>query len=112
MVGRDTAVAGGAGRAGDRLRHGGPPLGDAITQHLRPRLRTDPDNQRLRNGIGRQHDRGHLRRFLADPQVEPTHNRAERVLRPAVIARKMSQCSKNQTGAQAFATFPGLAFLL
>jgi hypothetical protein len=78
-------------------------LWDAITHHLRPRLLTDPDNQRLRNGIGRQHDRGHLRRFLADLQVEPTHNRAERVLRPAVIARKVSQCSKNQAGAQAFA---------
>jgi transposase len=80
-------------------------LGEAITHHLRPRLLTDPDNQRLLNGIGRQHDRGHLLRFLADPQVEPTNNRAERVLRPAVIARKVSQCSKNQAGAQAFAAF-------
>ena len=80
-------------------------LWDAITHHLRPRLLTDPDNQRLLNGIGRQHDRGHLLRFLADPQVEPTNNRAERVLRPAVIARKVSQCSKNQAGAQAFAAF-------
>jgi hypothetical protein len=80
-------------------------LGDAITHHLRPRLLTDPDNQRLLNGIGRQHDRGHLLRFLADPQVEPTNNRAERVLRPAVMARKVSQCSKNQAGAQAFAAF-------
>lgn len=80
-------------------------LWDAITHHLRPRMLTDPDNQRLLNGIGRQHDRGHLLRFLADPQVEPTNNRAERVLRPAVIARKVSQCSKNQAGAQAFAAF-------
>jgi hypothetical protein len=78
-------------------------LGDAITHPLRPRLLTDPDNQRLLNGIGRPHDRGHLLRFLADPQVEPTNNRAERVLRPAVIARKVSQCAKNQAGAQAFA---------
>lgn len=80
-------------------------LCDAITHHLRPRLLTDPDNQRLLNGIGRQHDRGHLLRFLEDPQVEPTNNRAERVLRPAVIARKVSQCSKNPAGAQAFAAF-------
>ena len=78
---------------------------DAITHHVRPRLLSDPDNQRLLNGIGRQHDRGHLLRFLVDPQVEPTNNRAERVLRPAVIARKVSQCSKNQAGAQAFAAF-------
>lgn len=82
-----------------------PALWDALTYHLRPRLLTDPDNQRLLNGIGRQHDRGPVLRFLADPQVEPTNNRAERVLRPAVIARKVSQCSKNQAGAQAFAAF-------
>jgi hypothetical protein len=81
------------------------PLWDAITHHLRPRRLTDPDNQRLLNGIGRQHDRGHLLRFLEVPQVEPTNNRAERVLRPAVIARKVSQCSKNPAGAQAFAAF-------
>ena len=78
---------------------------DAIPPPLRPRLRTDPDHPRRLNGIGRQHDRGHLRRFVADPQVEPTHHRAERVLRPAVIARKGAQCSKNQAGAQAFAAF-------
>jgi hypothetical protein len=80
-------------------------LRDALTHHLRPRILRDPDNQRLLNGIGRQHDRGHVLRFLADPQVEPTNNRAERVLRPAVIARKVSQCSKNPAGAQAFAAF-------
>jgi transposase len=80
-------------------------LRDALTHHLRPRILSDPDNQRLLNGIGRQHDRGHVLRFLADPQVEPTNNRAERVLRPAVIARKVSQCSKNPAGAQAFAAF-------
>ncbi|MGH9641956.1 MAG: hypothetical protein ACRD3Q_05980, partial [Terriglobales bacterium] len=32
-------------------------------------------------------------------------NRAERILRPAVIARKVSQCSKNRRGAEAFAAF-------
>ena len=78
-------------------------LWDAVTHHLRPRILTDPDNQRLLNGIGRHHDRGNLRRCLADPRLAPTNNRAERVLRPAVIARKVSQCSKNTPGAQAFA---------
>ena len=78
-------------------------LWDAVTPHLRPRILTDPDNQRLLNGIGRHHDRGNLLRFLEDPRLEPTNNRAERVLRPAVIARKVSQCSKNTSGAQAFA---------
>jgi hypothetical protein len=80
-------------------------LWDAITHHLRPRVLTDPDNQRLLNGIGRHHDRGHLLRFLEDPHIEPTNNRSERALRPAVIARKVSHCSKNEAGAQAFAAF-------
>ncbi|MGI8551772.1 MAG: IS66 family transposase [Dehalococcoidia bacterium] len=34
-------------------------------------------------------------------RVEPTNNRAERILRPAVIARKVSQCSKTDDGATA-----------
>lgn len=80
-------------------------LRDALTYHLRNRCLTAPDNQRLLNQIGRHHDRGNLLRFLEDPQIEPTHNRAERVLRPAVIARKVSQCSKNASGAYARAAF-------
>jgi hypothetical protein len=44
-------------------------------------------------------------RFLTGPQIEPTNNRAKRALRPAVIARKVSQCSKNGAGAHAFAAF-------
>ena len=47
-------------------------------------------------------------RFLHDPQVEPTNNAAERALRPAVIARKVSQCSKNPRGAESFAAFASL----
>ena len=80
-------------------------LRDAITHQLRDRCLIDPDNQRLLNQMGRHHDRGNLLRFLEDPSIEPTNNRAERVLRPAVIARKVSQCSKNAPGAQAFAAF-------
>jgi hypothetical protein len=80
----------------------GPRLQEALTYHLRDRCLTDPDNQRLLNQIGRHHDRGNLLRFLTDPCIEPTNNRAERVLRPAVIARKVSQCSKNTPGAHAF----------
>jgi hypothetical protein len=62
--------------------------------HLRERVLPDPDNQR-----------GNLLRFLDDPRIEPTNNRAERVLRPPVIARKVSQCSKARGGAEAFAAF-------
>jgi transposase len=76
-----------------------------ITDQLRDRRLKDPDNQRLLNELGWHHDRGNLLRFLADPQIEPTNNRAERALRPAVIARKVSQCSKNRRGAHAFAAF-------
>jgi hypothetical protein len=46
-----------------------------------------------------------LRRFLADPRIEPTNNRAERALRPAVIARNVSHGSKNARGAHTFAAF-------
>ena len=40
-----------------------------------------------------------------DPSIEPTNNRAERALRGAVIARKVSHCSKNVGGADAFSAF-------
>lgn len=77
-----------------------------ITYHLRNRVLKDRDNQRLLNEIGVHHDRGNLLRFLYDPtRVEPTNNAAERALRPAVIARKVSQCSKNDRGAEAYAAF-------
>jgi hypothetical protein len=80
-------------------------LQEEITYQLRHRSLKDPDNQRLLNELGWHHDRGNLVRFLVDPRVEPTNNRAERALRPAVIARKVSQCSKNDRGAGAFAVF-------
>lgn len=76
-----------------------------VTHHLRNRAMRDKDNQRLLNELGWHHDRGNLLRFLEEPGIEPTNNRAERMLRPAVIARKISQCSKNDAGAQAHAMF-------
>jgi transposase len=95
-----------------RERRAGPPPADfadrvrrlkwEITDHLRDRTLRDPDNQRLLNELGRCHDAGSLVRFLDDPSIEPTNNRAERALRPAVIARKVSQCTKTARGSQAF----------
>jgi hypothetical protein len=76
-----------------------------LTNHLRIRRLQDLDNQRLLDGIGWQHDQGRVLTFLYKPEVEPTNNRAERALRPAVIARKVSHCSKNERGAHAFAAF-------
>ena len=73
--------------------------------HLRDRPMSDADNWRLQNELGWHHDRGNLLRFLDDPSIEPTNNRAERALRPAVIARKVSHCSKNAGGADAFSAF-------
>lgn len=77
-----------------------------ISWHLRSRQLTDGDNQRLLNEIGRHHEGGNLLRFLHSPTtVAPTNNAAERALRPAVIARKVSQCSKNERGAAAYSAF-------
>jgi transposase len=84
-------------------------LDEKLTYHLRKRVLRHADNQRLLNGIGRQHAQGRLLRCRATTGIEPTNNRAERILRPAVIARKVSHCSKNQRGADAFAAFVSLA---
>ncbi len=73
--------------------------------YLRNRILRDNDNQRLLNGIGLQMERSRILTFLFEPGVEPTNNRAERMLRPAVIARKVSQCSKNERGAFATSVF-------
>jgi transposase len=87
----------------ETYRRRGEALSEAITHHLRSRELSDPDNQRLLDGIGLEHDNGRLLLFLERPEVPPTNNHAERMLRPAVIARKVSQCSKNERGARTYA---------
>jgi transposase len=77
----------------------------ALSYHLRDRPLKDQGNQKLLRMLRRYHQRGDLLRFLEDPSIEPTNNRVERMLRPAVIARKVSQCSKTWSGADAFAAF-------
>jgi hypothetical protein len=77
----------------------------ALSYHLRDRPLKDQDNQKLLRMLRRYHRRGELLRFLEQPEIEPTNNRVERMLRPAVIARKVSQCSKTWPGAHAFAAF-------
>jgi transposase len=77
----------------------------AVSRHLRPRKLVDADNQRLLDQFGWHHRRGNLLRFLADPQVKPTNDTAERGIRSGVIQRKVSQCSKTESGAEAFAAF-------
>jgi transposase len=48
--------------------------------------------------------RGWLFPFVTDPRVEGTNNRAERALRPSVVARKISGGSRSWEGARVFAT--------
>jgi transposase len=79
-----------------------------INHHLRDRDLSDADNQRLLDGIGLQEDSGRVSLFLKHPEIEPTNNRAERGLRPAVIARKVSHCSKNERGARAYSVLKSI----
>jgi hypothetical protein len=72
----------------------------ALSYHLRDRPLKDQDNRKLLRMLRRYHQRGDLLRFLKQPEVEPTNNRVEWVLRP-----KVSQCSKTWSGADAFVTF-------
>lgn len=57
-----------------------------------------------------QHDCGRVPLFLHDPAIEPTNNRAERGLRPAVIAR--SHCSKNERGPSIYETMKSITATL
>jgi hypothetical protein len=59
---------------------------------------TDPDNARLARRLRRQ--RAHLFPFLEHPEVEGTNNRAERMIRPAVISRKTGGCNQSPPGAR------------
>ena len=64
-------------------------------------LRTK-ESERLRAGLWKQHQRGRLLLFLEKPSLPPTNNAAERQLRSVVLARKVSQCSKNERGATTY----------
>lgn len=60
-------------------------------------FRCSDDLDRLDNHI-RKH-RGEWLVFLRDPEVPATNNHAERMLRPAVISRKIGGCNKSLRGA-------------
>jgi transposase len=89
----------------EEFDHRVPEVRLALSYHLRERPLKDQDNQKLLRMLRRYHQREDLLRFLEQPEVEPTNNRVERKLRPAVIARKVSHCSKTWPGAHAFAAF-------
>lgn len=58
--------------------------------------RTQLGDVKVQNRLKKQ--RPHLLQSLYDLAAEPTNNRAERALRPAVIARKISCGNKTETG--------------
>jgi transposase len=62
---------------------------------------TDPDNARLAKRLRKQ--REHLLRFLDRDGVDATNNLAEREVRPAVIARKLSAGNRTESGAETHA---------
>lgn len=72
----------------------------ALDRLLQARL-TDPDNARLAKRL--QKHRHQLLTFLYHEAVEPTNNRAERALRPAVIVRKLSAGNRTERGAKTHA---------
>jgi len=71
-----------------------------LTQALLAQPRADPAEESLRARLWKQRD--YLRVFLDHPGVDPTNNLAERQLRPAVIARKLSCGNKTLAGAKAW----------
>jgi hypothetical protein len=69
--------------------------------------RSEPNEEAVRKRLFKQRD--HLFTFLDHDGVEPTNNLAERQLRPAVIARKISCGNKTPKGAQTWQILASLA---
>jgi len=67
---------------------------------------TNPGNLRLARRLRKHRDA--LLTFLYHENVDPTNNHAERALRPAVIARKLSAGNRSPAGAKAFTTFASI----
>ena len=69
--------------------------------------RSEPAEESVRNRLHKQQD--HLFEFLKHDGVDATNNLAERQLRPAVVARKLSCGNKTPKGAHAFEVLASLA---
>lgn len=67
---------------------------------------TQGGDARIQNRLAKQ--RPHLLGCLSDVRVEPTNNRAERALRPAVIARKLSCGNKTERGRRSWEVLASL----
>jgi len=75
-------------------------------QSLEP-PRSEPNEEAVRNRLNKQRD--HLFTFLDHDGDDATNNLAERQLRPAVIARKISCGNKTQKGARTWQILTSLA---
>ena len=69
--------------------------------------RPDAAQERFRNRIAKQRD--HLLTFLDVPEADATNNLAERQLRGAIIARKLSCGNKTPEGASTWQTLASFA---
>jgi transposase len=69
--------------------------------------RTGPGEVAIQNRIGKRRDS--ILTCLYEPAAEPTNNRAERDLRPAVIARKLSCGNKTAAGKRSFEVLRSVA---
>ena len=69
--------------------------------------RKDPVEEAIANRLRKQQD--HLFTFLDHPRVDATNNLAERQLRPAEIARKLSCGNRTEAGARTWEILASLA---
>ena len=74
---------------------------------LRAEERTQPGDVAIQKRIGKR--RASILVCLYEPAAEPTNNRAERALRPAVIARKLSCGNKTEAGKSCFEVLASVA---
>jgi len=80
---------------------------EARAERLLSEPRLQPQEEKVRHRLDKQRD--HLFTFLRHAAVPATNNQAERQLRPAVIARKISCGNKTKAGAQAWQVLSSLA---
>lgn len=77
-----------------------------LLQVSRRRRPLSPDLERLANHLVNHHDEWLV--FLHDAEVPPTNNHAERMLRPAVITRKVGGCNKTLWGTLVHSTLASI----
>jgi hypothetical protein len=81
----------------------------AVESKLEQLIAVDYDEAHAKRITKRMHKhQKELTAFLWDKDLDGTNNAAERAIRPAVVARKISGGSRSQNGAQAWATLSSL----